>query len=40
MDRLDKLISVMNVLIALARLAILGVSVYLLLLVSRRFLSQ
>jgi len=39
-DRFDKLISMMNVLIALARLAILGFSVYLLLLVSRRFLSE
>jgi hypothetical protein len=38
--KFDKFISTMNVLIALARLALLGFSVYLLLLVSRKVLSE
>lgn len=40
MDKFNKFISMTNVLIALARLALLGFSVYLLLLVSRKMLSE
>jgi hypothetical protein len=39
-DKFDKFISMTNILIALARLALLGLSVYILLLVSRRVLSE
>jgi len=39
-DKFNKFISMTNVLIALARLALLGFSVYLLLLVSRKMLSE
>lgn len=40
MGKFEKFISMTNLLIALARLTLLGLSVYLLLLVSRRFLSE